>query len=728
MGLTRAQLLMGDNRQGSVLAGQVQAIKKGRGIVISPTGVISVDATTLTDFVRVNNPDGFNNYVWPTTPGTVGEQLTLSSGNQLIWKESDGIPWTVKGQLIVATGIDTDTLLNPGVDGSVLVADFSSSSGLNYTSNYVATTGPQGAAQAPAGLTTQRPSLPSIGQFRYNTTDGAFEFYGSGGWVLFGVGTVTDVDASGGTTGLSFTGGPVTTTGILTLGGTLGIANGGTNATTRLTAINNLLPSQIGRGGNVLSTDGSNAIWTPVSGTGTVTSIDVSGGTTGVTFTGGPITGAGIITMGGTLSISNGGTNASNPNSALNNLLPNQSGQNGKVLSTDGSNTSWTTVGGVGTITGVTAGIGLSGGGTSGNVTLSNTGVTQLTAGSNITLSGTTGNVLISASGGGGGGTITGVTAGSGLSGGGTSGTVTLTNTGVTQLTAGTNISLSATTGNILISASGGGGGVTSVDVSGGSTGLTTSGGPITTSGTITLGGTLGIANGGTGANSKVWVDLTTNQSIAGIKSFTSPAGIFGQGFNDVSGTTSGFGFVGSVLTAQGDTQANLVVAVNTFFSANAILANIGSAGTVNISSSTNNNVVNAAWIVGSDQRWKTAIYSARSNIVDEYYEAFKNLNFCTYKFKPSVVSAEAAAETRFGLIAQEALACHSDFVKIVDLSNPDPTDTDAIGYAAHMYADTHGISGDMERITQAVLQKTILDLEALRSEFDAYVLAHPQT
>jgi hypothetical protein len=40
---------------------------------------------------------------------------------------------------------------------------------------------------------------------------------------------------------------------------------------------------------------------------------------------------------------------------------------------------------------------------------------------------------------------------------------------------------------------------VTSVDVSGGTTGLTTSGGPITTSGTITLAGTLNVAHGGTG-------------------------------------------------------------------------------------------------------------------------------------------------------------------------------------------------------------------------------------
>lgn len=46
------------------------------------------------------------------------------------------------------------------------------------------------------------------------------------------------------------------------------------------------------------------------------------------------------------------------------------------------------------------------------------------------------------------------------------------------------------------------GGTVTSVDVSGGTTGLTTSGGPITSSGTITLAGTLAVTNGGTGITS----------------------------------------------------------------------------------------------------------------------------------------------------------------------------------------------------------------------------------
>jgi hypothetical protein len=68
-------------------------------------------------------------------------------------------------------------------------------------------------------------------------------------------------------------------------------------------------------------------------------------------------------------------------------------------------------------------------------------------------------------------------------------------------LTAGTNVTISNTAGGITISATPSfGGTVTSVSADGGTTGLTFSGSPITTSGTLTLGGTLVVANGGTGA------------------------------------------------------------------------------------------------------------------------------------------------------------------------------------------------------------------------------------
>lgn len=64
----------------------------------------------------------------------------------------------------------------------------------------------------------------------------------------------------------------------------------------------------------------------------------------------------------------------------------------------------------------------------------------------------------------------------------------------------GVTITTDALTDTVTIAATGSGGTVTSVNVSGGTTGLTTSGGPVTGSGTITLAGTLAVANGGTGA------------------------------------------------------------------------------------------------------------------------------------------------------------------------------------------------------------------------------------
>jgi len=71
------------------------------------------------------------------------------------------------------------------------------------------------------------------------------------------------------------------------------------------------------------------------------------------------------------------------------------------------------------------------------------------------------------------------------------------------SLTAGSGVTITPGAGSIQIAFSGpGSGSVTSVDVSGGTTGLTTSGGPVTSSGTITLAGTLAVANGGTGITS----------------------------------------------------------------------------------------------------------------------------------------------------------------------------------------------------------------------------------
>ena len=91
-----------------------------------------------------------------------------------------------------------------------------------------------------------------------------------------GGGTVTLVNASGGTTGLLFSGGPITNSGTLTLSGTLAIANGGTGQTTAAGAINALLPAQLGNAGKFLTTNGTVVSWGALPGSGTVTSVSVT--------------------------------------------------------------------------------------------------------------------------------------------------------------------------------------------------------------------------------------------------------------------------------------------------------------------------------------------------------------------------------------------------------------------------------------------------------------------
>jgi hypothetical protein len=91
-------------------------------------------------------------------------------------------------------------------------------------------------------------------------------------------------------------------------------------------------------------------------------------------------------------------------------------------------------------------------------------------------------------------------------SSGGTTPTISMA-----QANATTDGYLSSTDWTTFNSKGTGNGSVTSVDVLGGTTGLTTSGGPITTSGNITIAGTLNVGNGGTGATS-----LTANAVIIG--------------------------------------------------------------------------------------------------------------------------------------------------------------------------------------------------------------------
>lgn len=125
-----------------------------------------------------------------------------------------------------------------------------------------------------------------------------------------GTGTVTSVNVSGGTTGLTTSGGPITTNGTITLSGTVNVANGGTGATTAGGARTNL--------GLVIGSDIPGPTGAGASGTW---GINVTGTASNVS---------------GVVAIANGGTGATTAADARTNLGAAASGANSDITSMSG--------------------------------------------------------------------------------------------------------------------------------------------------------------------------------------------------------------------------------------------------------------------------------------------------------------------------------------------------------------------------------------------------------
>lgn len=329
----------------------------------------------------------------------------------------------------------------------------------------------------------------------------------------------------------------------------------------------------VGTDGYVLTADSSQPTGTRWTANGNVSSVDVSGGTTGISFINGPVINSGTITMTGILVAVNGGTGISTYTtgdliygSATNNLskLTGNITTTKQFLSQTGSGSIsaapvW------GTITKSDIGLG----------NVENVALSTWPGTANITTLGTVstgtwnGNTIAADYGGTG---YASYTKGDLLVASGASVLIKL-NVGTDGyiLTADS----TQTSGVRWVAVSGG---VTSVGASGGSTGFSFSGGPVTGSGTLTMSGTLLPGYGGTGMTAYIVGDLIYGSSINVLSRLGGNITTVKQ---FLSQTGTGAGSAAPVWGSVSKTDVGLSNVENTALSTWAGTANITTLGTI---------------------------------------------------------------------------------------------------------------------------------------------------
>jgi hypothetical protein len=246
-----------------------------------------------------------------TSSGTItmaGTLITTNGGTGLSSYTAGDISYYVSGTALSKLAIGSSTFI---LTSTGTAPQWSDPAGISVnTATNVAGGGANQIVFNTASGTTSFITAPTVANTFLEWSGSAFQ------WATNPLGTVTSVDVSGGTTGLTTSGGPITSSGTITLAGTLAVANGGTGQTSYLdgellignTTGNTLAKATLTAGSGISITNGSGSITIAATGGGTVTSVDASGGTTGLSFSGGPITSSGTLTLAGTLITSNGGT------------------------------------------------------------------------------------------------------------------------------------------------------------------------------------------------------------------------------------------------------------------------------------------------------------------------------------------------------------------------------------------------------------------------------------
>ena len=156
-----------------------------------------------------------------------------------------------------------------------------------------------------AASTTSFITAPTVSSTFLKWTGSAFT------WDSAGAGTVTSVDVSGGTTGLTTSGGPIINSGTITIAGTLNVASGGTGQTTYTdgqllignSTGNTLAKATLTAGTGISVTNGSGSITIAATNNGTVTSVGGTGTVSGISLSG-TVTSSGNLTLGGALDLS----------------------------------------------------------------------------------------------------------------------------------------------------------------------------------------------------------------------------------------------------------------------------------------------------------------------------------------------------------------------------------------------------------------------------------------